>query len=730
MSRDTTDQTNPVLPTVGANLSEAAERKDKILAMLAPLSIGLRRDLEVTRQVTNGEIQYVIRDPLTFNSCALNMDDYQVYMHLKHMQSVQDSFESLAERGIVAADQKDEYYQFIVDLHRNNLILLPLLDGKILYQRFAERRNKEKANLPMRLISFQLPLLNPDRFLEWTKRFAWPLFQSWFLVGWLLMVVLASYMISVRWSDFSDATASMLALKSLPLLFLILCSLKAWHELGHAYACKIFGGTVPEIGVVFIVGTPCAYVDASSAWGFRERYQRIAVNLAGMYFESLVAIAAVFVWALTPSGLLNSAAHYTIVISTVVTIMFNANPLLKFDGYYVLCDWLNIPNLKRLSSASLHNSLKRIFLGLDAPPIGSTWLTDRLFTLFGALSDLYKVFVTLSIFTFLSLQIPTVGLLIGVFYLIAGVLPALDRILRYLLFQPETRGTRRRAAILIGCSAAVVTSVIVMPVWSAISFTGVIGKEHEQFIRTPESGFVSQIKFNPSQPVQAGDVLLQLSNDDLTKRFTTAKAEVTKLKLQLLQSLQTDPAEFALVQQRLRQAEIDLQDVEKAVERLTVRAPDQGTLTEWQNNDFNGRFLQSGEPLLKLESGQWVVRALATDEEISDSLVSPGDAVEIEILGQPGTRLPGRVVHVAPCSQYRIEESALTQLGGGDIGIDPYTQKASEGYFAITMVIDAVPDSTFRSGLRVQAMVPNRRWSLGRCLARKVWQFYHRYLLG
>lgn len=710
--------------------SDIAAKKEKILATLAPLSIGIRRDLEVSRQVTKGEVQYVLRDPITFNSCSLTHEDYQVFLHLEHMQSIQQAFSKLSVMGIVGADQRDEFFQFIVDLHRHNLILLPIVDGKVLYERFAERRKKEKASLPMRLLSFQLPLFNPDRYLELSKRFAWPLFQNWFLVIWLFMACLAGYMVSVRWTEFSDATASLLALKSVPLLLLILCGLKVWHELGHAYACKIFGGTVPEIGIFFILGTPCAYVDASSAWGFRERWQRIAVNLAGMYFESIIAITAVFVWSFSHPGLVNSIAHYTIVLSTVVTIMFNANPLLKFDGYYVLCDYLALPNLKRMATASMHNCLKRIFLGLEAARIGSTWWSDRLFTLFGVASELYRIVITLGIFAFLSLQIPTVGLLLAIFYLLAGLLPAVDRIVRYLLFQPETRGARRRAAILIGGTAAVMTALIIMPIWSAISFTGIVGRENETFIRSPETGFVTQIGFKLSQNVKPGDVLFQLSNEELVTRQLIAKSEVSKLKSQLLQSLQTDPTEFALLQQRLEQAQLDLWEVERAIDRLTIRAPRDGVLTEWQNDDFDGRFFQSGQPLLKLESGKWIVRALATDEEVADSQVAVGDAVEVEVIGQPGQRLSGRVTGVARSSQTKIHDAALTQLGGGDISIDPYTQKAGEAYFSITMELEPEPELMLRSGIRVQAMVPNRRWSLGRSLARKVWQFYHRYLIG
>jgi putative peptide zinc metalloprotease protein len=729
LPKESKDATLP-LPSRGSSANNGGDLREQLLARLASLSIGLRRDLEVSRQVAGGEVQYVIRDPLTFNSFSLTSVDYQVFQHLEHMQTVEEAFQTLSRRDIVKADQKDDFYRFIVDLQRHNLIFLPILEGKSLYERFKDRRKKELASLPLRLISFQIPLFNPDRFLDRTSRFAWPLFQKFSLVAWIALGLLAIYMLQSRWTDFSNSTGSMLALRNVPILLMLLCLLKAWHELGHAYACKIFGGTVPEVGLFFIAGTPCAYVDASAAWGFRDRWQRIAVNLAGMYFESLIAIAAVFVWSLTPPGLIHSIAHYTIVISTVVTILFNANPLLKFDGYYVLCDWLNIPNLKKLSTQAMYNCAKRLLLGLPVPAVGETWWSDRLFTIFGVASEIYKVFVTLGIFVLLSMQVPAIGLMAALFYLFAGLIPQIDRLIRYLLLQKETQGYRRRACLLIGLSAAGLTLLIVTPIWTAISFTGVVGYETELYLRSPEAGFVRKVSARPSQSVQHGQPILELSNDELQERYTLAKLEVSKLKSQLIQSLQADLSEFGMLTQRIQQAELDLKEVEQSMERLTVRAPQNGVLTDWNGSDFDGRFFQTGEPILRLVSGKWVVRALATDEEIADSLVRVGDRIELEVIGRPGERFSGQVIGVTQVGQSRIDEIVLTQLGGGDIDIDPQTKLAQDSYFAITVEVEEPSHLELRSGIRVQAMAPNRKWSLGRFMARKVWQFYHRYLLG
>ena len=708
----------------------ASSNKEAIYDAIARFSIGLRGDLEVSRQITNNKVQYVLRDPLTFSSCALSQEDYQVFLHLVPNQTVLASYQKLSAAGIIAEDQRNEFYQFIIDLHRRNLIRLPILDSKLLYREYSERRERETSSLPLRLLSYQFPLLNPDRFLESTQRFIRPLFQTGFLFLWIILAGMASYTVAVRWTEFTDSTSSLLVLKSFPILLMILCVLKLIHELGHAYACKVFGGNVSEMGLIFILGTPCAYVDTSSAWGFRDRWQRIVVNLAGMYFESLVAILAVFIWSSTPSGLLHSIAHYTIVLSTAVTLVFNANPLMKFDGYYVLSDFLGIPNLKRIASTSFVHTLKRLCLGVEAPRIGDTLWRDRFLGLFGAASEVYRLLIVLGIVTFLTLQVPAIGLTLGLMYLLVTMLPGIDRLTRYLFWHPDTVSRRPRVLAVIGGTAIAFAILLFTPLSTTISLTGIVGRENETFIRATEPGLVSKVGFKPSQRVDPGELLFELTNEELQHRSAMARAEEQKLRMQWIEALRNDPDQAGIVMQKLRQAELNLAIFEEALGRLTIRAPRDGVLTEWQTRDFMGRFLKPGEPLVKLESGKWIVRALATDEEILDTQLMGGDPVEVEILGQPGVRWCGRVVGVSQASQERIEEAAFTQLGGGEISIDPYSQKAARGYFLICMELDLVSESNLRSGIRVQTMLPNRKWSIGRSLSRKIWQFYHRYLMG
>lgn len=227
----------------------------------------------------------------------------------------------------------------------------------------------------------------------------------------------------------------MLTLSNVPILWCLLVGLKTFHELGHAYACKRFGGTVPEMGAMIMMGTPCAYVDASSSWGFPNRWHRMIVALAGMYFESMLAMVAILVWLATDTGQLHSAAQYAIVLSTVVTIGFNANPLMRYDGYFILSDLVNIPNLHRDAKAAGSGFIKWILYGVPQKAVASRRSVNMAMTAFGIACMLDQVTVSLGIATLLTLSVPIVGPVIALF--VSG-LPG----------EPRVGGTKIRAAII------------------------------------------------------------------------------------------------------------------------------------------------------------------------------------------------------------------------------------------------------------------------------------------
>ncbi|MCA8956960.1 MAG: hypothetical protein KDC87_12860, partial [Planctomycetes bacterium] len=300
---------------------------------LGPVRLGLRRDLRVTRQVTRRGPRYVIHDPIAFSNHAFTAGDYRVLTAIVPQQTLAEVFARLAQDGVVGADDKQGFYEFVLWLHDAALVQLPIGNPDALFERYQRKQASRRSALLRAFLSLRVPLCNPDAFLQRTLRYTGWLFGAPGLIMWCGLLLLVAWKCLGRFGELFGQSADMLRLANLPVLWLALVGLKALHEFGHAYACRKRGGAVPEMGVVFILMTPCAYVDATSSWQL-DRRGRIAVALGGMYVESIVAGIFALVWAGTQPGLMHDLALNVVVLASVTTLLLNINPLMKFDGYY------------------------------------------------------------------------------------------------------------------------------------------------------------------------------------------------------------------------------------------------------------------------------------------------------------------------------------------------------------------------------------------------------------
>lgn len=237
---------------------------------LQDVHVGVRGELEVSRHVFGGEPCYVIRDPITFASHKLSREDYQVFAGLRNDQRLGTIFADLVSHNIAAADQAEDFYRFVLHLNQLGLLDLPVSDGKRLYSRFERKRSAERKSKILGILFLRVPLVQPDQFLGRTLHWIKPLFTPTASLPWLFCAMFSCLLLAWQWEEFCNPLGTMLATQNLPLIGGLLIGLKVIHELGHGYACKRFGGEVSEMGAYFILFTPCAYVDASAAWGVPE----------------------------------------------------------------------------------------------------------------------------------------------------------------------------------------------------------------------------------------------------------------------------------------------------------------------------------------------------------------------------------------------------------------------------------------------------------------------------
>jgi putative peptide zinc metalloprotease protein len=708
-------------------MSSVAPPPHDLADRLRDVQVGTRAELEATRQIFRDESAYVILDPVTFQAHRLSVQNYQIFVRLDGQRPLGEVFNRLVDEKVLTRDRECDFYQFIVQLNQLGLLSLPISNAKTLYARFERRRAARRRGRIMGALFLRVPLLQPDAFLTRTVRFVAPLFTRAALLLWLIAMAAGVLVVTLRWNEFRDPLGTMLAVRNLPLLWTLLVALKLAHEFGHAYACKHFGGRVPEMGAYFILFTPCAYVDASATWGFPNRAHRIIVSLAGMYVESIIALGALLVWCLTGPTAIHATAQYVVILSTVVTVGFNINPLMRYDGYYIFSDLVNVPNLRQLATRQTLVTLKRFVLGVRTEPVVASRRGQWSLCAFGVASVLYKTTVLVGICMLVAFKVPVIGIGLGIAYVATAMWGIAGRLVRYVAWSDEVAPVRRRAIVVTVLLLAVgPLGLLLLPTPGSVQLAGVVGRRDDQVIRAEGTGFLQSSSVEVGSHVGPGTAVCRLENIDITAALRAKEAEVTQLCVQLLDEAHADPLAAAATWHRLERVRLERGRLAAMQSALTVVAPANGQIAETTGLEDVGRFVHQGEPLARLSAGPWVLHCVATENALSTSVPAPGDHVEIRLLGHAGPVYHGTVTRVARAGSRHIDHASLTHLGGGSIPVAQGTHDARQPYFHITIAFDRPDSSILRDGMTALAAVPGRRTRLATHLHRRALQLLDR----
>lgn len=696
---------------------------------LRDVQVGLREDLEVTRHLFRGTPSYVIRDPVTFQTQRLDPADYDVLVRIDPGRSLGEIFAELIQSGRATAQDEEKFYQFMLQLHRLGFLHLPVADDKALYRRFQAKARARRNEWLLGFLFLRVPLYNPNAFLESTIRFVRPLFSRTALVLWIVLVVAAGVVLLRRWHELVEPLQGMLAARNLVLMWFTLVVLKIFHEFGHAYACKHYGGHVPEMGAYFILFTPCAYVDASASWGFTRKRERIVVCLAGMYIESIIAAIAVFLWAATGPSLLNSVAHNVIFLAGTVTVLFNINPLMRYDGYYILSDIVEVPNLRARSGQYLLACARRFFLGIPSPFAHLRPRLRALLLTFGLAAGAYRITVLLAICAILASRMFLVGLVLGAVFLGMTLTKAARRLIHYLWHAEETAAVRGRAIALgILVLFLLPAGALLLPLPSAVHARGLLQQSGDTVVHAAESGFLADVLVEHGARVRPGDPLAVLEGDPQYERVASASAALAAAELRRDAFRQAEPHRALQEGDRATALAGALQDGRERLANLTVSAPFGGTVIDGVRSKDAGKFLVEGSPIAVLASGNWQVRALLSEDDMARARPRPGDVVRFRPANAPGQTISARIVSIAPAGSRAIRHSPLTLLGGGAIPVDPNSGEAHEPYFELIAEWEGTGNACLRHGITGTLRLRGVQEPIGQRVFRKVIRFVHRLM--
>ncbi|MFM8557817.1 MAG: peptidase M50, partial [Betaproteobacteria bacterium] len=321
---------------------------------VAKVRVELRSSVRAHRQTFRGDTWVMLRDTLSSDWFRVSGEAWAFVSRLSLERTIEDAWMLTLEADPDTALTQEEVVQLLGQLNLSNLLNFDRSSaGASLFERYAKRRRQETKALLMGFLAIKIPLIDPDRMLAAAMPLIRVLFGPIGAVLYLALLAVAGKALIDSADSLFSQSAGLLAPGNLPLLYVGFIIAKVVHEFGHAAVCKRYGGEVHKMGVMLLIFAPMPYVDATSSWGFRSRGERMLTGAAGVIAELGVAAVAALLWAHTAPGAVNAIAYNVIFVASVSSLLFNLNPLLRFDGYHMLVDFLDVPNLFQRSREQL-----------------------------------------------------------------------------------------------------------------------------------------------------------------------------------------------------------------------------------------------------------------------------------------------------------------------------------------------------------------------------------------
>jgi len=635
----------------------------------------IREHARLSRHRYRGDLWYVLQDRSSGRSHRLSPSAYQLVGLMNGERTTQEIWQLANESLGDDAPTQDEAIRLLALLHSANVLLCDVPPDTV--EMFDRQQRRTEGGWWRRFtnpLSLKIPLFDPDDFLSRTLHLVRPLFSMPAAVAWLFLVGWGALTAASRWTELTEgASAELLNPSSLLLLWILYPIVKVVHELGHAYATKVWGGEVHETGIMFLVLMPIPYVDASSASVFPSKWRRAGVGAAGILVELFVASLALLVWANVEPGLLRSIAYQVVWIGGVSALLFNGNPLLRFDGYYVLSDLIEIPNLAARSRQYLASMALRHVCRMDhvRNPVMAHGETAW-FVGYGVASFIYRFVILFWIAIFVASRFFMVGVALALFAVMMQLVVPLLRQTAFLLTSPVLGGKRPQALAITGAIAlAVAVLVLLVPLPARTRADGVVWPPDGAEIRAQADGFVLQVLTRPDTLVEPGQPLILTRDPSLEARVAMLEAQLRELRARHHAERGRERVKARITAGEIETTVAGLAYARERVGEVVVRSPSAGTFVISQPYDLLDRFVKQGE-LIGYVLDETIDRVRVVVPQSDAALVRDfTERVEVRLESRIGEVLSARILREVPGATHRLPSRALGSQGGGRFVVDP-----------------------------------------------------------
>lgn len=631
----------------------------------------LREDLKITFHKQKGEVAYTIEDPISSRYYRVGLLEYKFISLLDGRNKLSDIIITMVEDMQEQSFSNHEVLQILNWLNDSGLLQKGTPSN---IQKDVFSAANEKASF---LVFPKFPLGKPDKLISALFPIFRPLLGNLFFCVWIIVVLSGCYYIFSDWKTFIYASNNILSVYSVISFAAIWVVLKLVHELWHGLVCKLYGGDVREAGVMLLLLIPLGYVDTSSSWNFPSKWQKIYVSVAGMYIEIFIAAVAAIVWGETQSKVVQQICYNIIILGSITTLFFNINPLMRFDGYYVLMDLVEEPNLYSRSRNYIHYLCKRYILGVKITT--NVALRQKpLFFIYGVLCFVWRVLIYFGIFLASSIMLMGVGMIIAFCVLMMWILIPTVKVFIYMFFGTKTEKPNvLRSCTVVGIVVICGTAAYQNLTWQEkIQSPGVVVYKDYEIIRSYCPGFVKKIHVKSGDFVAKEQMLLILENKE--KQTTLEKIEydiaITENFIRRHRNDEQKRIQVQIAKEKLEYFYQTMSENKALVDSLVIKAPTDGYVFNERLDSLDGKYVAAGEELVEIFSPESAVfRAAILEDDIEQYSIKQGMNVTIYIVSLQ-ISFAGKINFVSPRADYEIKHPGITALAGGDLVVEQVTQ--------------------------------------------------------
>ena len=704
------------------------------------LKVKLRPDLIVQPQFYEGMTHYVVKDPIALKYYRFKIEEYFLLQQFNGQNNLQDVKRAFERKYRPQTISVEDLIRFVAQLHEAGIAQIDSPDqATALIKRRNKRRWKQVWQFFANILYLKIPIADPERLLEWMLPYFRWIYTPWFVTFSVGMMLAALTLVASQYSIFAAKLPEFQSFFNWNTIFYFWASLavvKVIHEFGHGLTAKYYGGEVHEMGMLFLVLTPALYCDVTDSWLLPNKWHRIWISFAGIYVECFLASIATFIWWNSEPGLLNSLMLATMFICSVNTIMFNANPLLRYDGYYVTADYLEIPNLRIKSTQFFTYLFQDKVLGLEIPVQSYMPKSRRfLFVFYAIASYLYRWLVTFSILFFLYQFLPPKLRVISAMLALGSLIPLVAMPLYQMIKFVRTPGRMRKVKKVRAASFAVVffasvAAILAIPTPLRVQGSLVLTVEKPEEIYAEVPGRLVSLDVKDGDFVKKGDLLARLSNPEKMVQFLELQQQAgAYFAIARHFSVRKEPEYRALMVQNDKSArDLDpaINKLGEQIGKLNLEAGRDGVVMGIPHRETRGQWLKPGKPFCEIGDPKKLEAHLIVDQGDID-LVKLDRTAWIKIYGHSEVTFRSKVSEIAKRNREEIPPE-LSNAAGGEVATkqDEKTGQAKPltSVYEVIIPIDNA-DLALQPGLRGFAKIDGGTHTLAWWIWRSMSKTFH-----